>query len=46
MTGATLFTVSRTLKRWEKLGIVRSKRAQVIIRFPHGLVRIAEDFPD
>jgi CRP-like cAMP-binding protein len=46
MTGATLFTVSRTLKRWEKLGLVRSKRAQVIIRFPHGLVRIAEDFPD
>jgi CRP-like cAMP-binding protein len=46
MTGATLFTVSRTLKRWEKLGLVRSKRAQVVIRFPHGLVRIAEDFPD
>jgi CRP-like cAMP-binding protein len=46
MTGATLFTVSRTLKRWEKLGLVRSKRAQVTIRFPHGLVRIAEDFPD
>jgi CRP-like cAMP-binding protein len=46
MTGATLFTVSRTLKGWEKLGLIHSKRAQIIIRYPHGLVRIAEDFPD
>lgn len=44
MTGTTLFTVSRTLKQWENQGLIFSKREQVIIRFPHGLVSIAEDF--
>jgi DNA-binding transcriptional regulator YhcF (GntR family) len=45
MNGTTLYTVSRTLKKWEKKGILISKRAQIIIVFPHGLVAIAEDFP-
>ncbi len=45
MTGTTLFTVSRVLKDWEKQGLVQSKRQQVIITFPHGLVSIAEDLP-
>lgn len=45
MTGATLFTVSRTLKQWERQGLVRSKRTQVIILNTHGLVTIAEDLP-
>jgi CRP/FNR family transcriptional regulator, nitrogen oxide reductase regulator len=45
MTGTTLFTVSRLLKQWEDQGLVISKREQVIIRFPHGLVSIAEDLP-
>jgi CRP-like cAMP-binding protein len=43
MTGTTLFTVSRTLKQWESKGLIFSKREQVIIRYPHGLVSIAED---
>jgi CRP-like cAMP-binding protein len=45
MIGATLFTVSRILKHWEDLGIIISKREQIIIRFPHGLVAIAEALP-
>ena len=44
MTGTTLFTVSRTLKAWESRGLVLSKREKVIVRYPHGLVTIAEDF--
>ncbi len=43
MTGTTLFTVSRTLSHWEQQGIVEAGRERVLIRFPHGLVRIAED---
>ncbi len=46
MTGTTLYTVSRMLKEWEKSGLVQSKRQQVIITFPHGLVSIAEDLPN
>ena len=46
MTGTTLFTVSRVFKAWENLGLVRSKRQRVLITFPHGLVKIAEDLPD
>jgi len=45
MTGTTLYTVSRMLKEWEKNGLIQSKRQQVIIKFPHGLVSIAEDLP-
>ena len=45
MTGTTLFTVSRTLKQWEDQGLVISGRERVIIRYPHGLVSIAEDLP-
>lgn len=43
MTGTTLFTVSRTLSSWESQGIVKSTRERIVITFPHGLVRIAED---
>lgn len=43
MTGTTLYTVSRVLKDWEKRGLVQSKRQQVIITRPHGLVVIAEN---
>lgn len=45
MTGTTLYTVSRTLSQWESKGLIKSGREQVIIRFPHGLVLIAEDLP-
>lgn len=43
MTGTTLYTVSRILSQWETQGLVHSGRERVVIRFPHGLVRIAED---
>lgn len=45
LSGTTLFTVSRTLSQWEDRGLVKSKRGQVLILFPHGLVQIAEDLP-
>jgi len=43
LTGTTLYTVSRTLSQWESQGLVRSKREQITILKPHGLVTIAED---
>ncbi len=43
MIGTTLYTVSRTLRQWEKQGLVKSKREQVTITSPHKLVRIAEE---
>jgi len=43
MSGTTLYTVSRTLSKWETDGLIISGREKVIIRFPHGLVAIAED---
>lgn len=43
MTGTTLFTVSRIFSRWEEQGLVEVGREKVLIRSPHGLVRIAED---
>lgn len=45
MTGTTLYTVSRILSSWESQGLVLAGRERVVIRFPHGLVRIAEDLP-
>ena len=43
MSGTTLYTVSRILSGWEDKGLVLLGREQVTIRFPHGLVSIAED---
>ena len=43
MSGTTLYTVSRVLSEWEKHGLVESGRKRVMIRKPHGLVRIAEE---
>ena len=45
MTGTTLYTVSRVLSQWEALGLVQSGRERIVVKFPHGLVRIAEDLP-
>ena len=45
MTGATLFTVSRTLSAWEQRGIVDGGRQHLVIRQPHALVQIAEEDP-
>ena len=46
MTGTTLFTVSRTLKAWERRGILRARRKQIVITNPHALVAIGEDLPN
>jgi CRP-like cAMP-binding protein len=43
MTGTTLYTVSRILNQWEDKKFVICSREQVIIRFPHGLVSIANN---
>lgn len=45
MTGTTIFTVSRTLKAWERNGFLRIGRQKVIITDPHCLVSIGEDLP-
>jgi hypothetical protein len=42
----TLFTVSRTLKRWEEQGLVISGRERVVISFPPGLLDIAGGVED
>jgi CRP-like cAMP-binding protein len=43
MTGTTLYTVSRILNQWEDKKFVICSREQVIIRFTHGLVSIANN---
>jgi len=43
MIGTTLFTVSRILSQWEAKGLVSLGRERVVIKYPHGLVSIAED---
>jgi CRP-like cAMP-binding protein len=45
MTGTTLYTVSRTLSKWETMGLITAGREHIIIHTPHGLVCIAEDLP-
>jgi CRP/FNR family transcriptional regulator, nitrogen oxide reductase regulator len=45
MAGASLFTVSRILKRWQEAGVIQSKRQRILVRHPHGLVSIAEGPP-
>jgi CRP-like cAMP-binding protein len=45
MTGTTLFTVSRTLKAWERQGILKVGREKVTITDPHRLVMYGEDLP-
>jgi CRP/FNR family transcriptional regulator, nitrogen oxide reductase regulator len=43
MSGTTLYTVSRTLNEWERDGLLEIGRERVVIREPHGLVRIADE---
>jgi CRP-like cAMP-binding protein len=42
MAGATYFTISRTLSRWNKQGLVKTSRQRVTILAGHRLTRIAE----
>jgi CRP-like cAMP-binding protein len=37
----TIFTVSRTLREWQRQGLVVKRRGQVVVRSPEELVRIA-----
>jgi CRP-like cAMP-binding protein len=46
MSGTTLYTVSRTLKKWERQGVLLSDRKRVEILNPHQLIAIAEDLPE
>ena len=43
MTGTTLYTVSRIISRFETDGLVEAGRQRMVIRNPHGLLRIADD---
>ena len=45
MTGTTVFTVSRTLKNWERRGVVQLGRERISIAIPHELIAIGEDLP-
>ncbi|MFP3853340.1 MAG: Crp/Fnr family transcriptional regulator [Anaerolineales bacterium] len=46
MSGTTLYTVSRTLKAWEREGILVARRKRVEILRAHKLIAIAEDLPE
>ena len=45
MSGTTLYTVSRILSQWERMGLLEAGRERLVILNPHGLVQIAEDLP-
>jgi CRP-like cAMP-binding protein len=42
LTGTTLFTVSRLLSQWERLGIVSTRREAVVVRDLQGLMQLTE----
>ena len=42
MTGATLYTVSRVIAKWESEGLVATGRQKIAIRDPHRLTLRAE----
>ncbi len=46
MTGATIFTVSRTLSNWEQRGLIDSGRQRIMLREPDALRALAEAIPD
>lgn len=41
-SGTTVYTVSRILAEWERLGLVETGRERVLINNPHRLVQISE----
>lgn len=43
MAGTTLFTVSRTLRKWETDGLLDCSESKILICNPHQLVNIADD---
>lgn len=46
LSGTSLFTVSRTLKEWEREGLILAGRERVVIVDTHALVAQADDLPD
>lgn len=46
MTGTTLFTVSRTLSKWQTEDYLASKGEQIVLKDLPALRRIAEDLPE
>jgi len=46
LTGTTLYTVSRTLSRWQAQGIVRSTRRQLLVRAPKRLEALSRGADD
>lgn len=45
MTGTTLYTVSRTISRFESEGLLEAGRQRMVIRNPQGLLKIADELP-
>lgn len=43
MTGTTLYTVSRIISRFEADGLLEAGRQRMVIRHPHGLLKVADD---
>lgn len=43
MSGTTLFTVSRTMRKWEVDGLLDCTESRILILKPHDLVNIADD---
>ena len=43
MTGATYYTVSRTLSAWTKRGLIETSRRSMTVKAPHRLFEIAEN---
>ncbi len=41
LTGTTLYTVSRTLARWESLGLVSTRKRMLLVRSPQKLQAVA-----
>ena len=42
LTGTTLFTVSRLLSHWERLGIISTRREAVVVRNIQALMQVSE----
>lgn len=43
MTGTALYTVSRIISRFESDSLLKAGRQRVVIRNPHGLLKVALD---
>lgn len=46
LTGTTLYTVSRTLARWESLGLVESRKRLLLVKSPKRLEEVAASEED